>query len=748
VSIRTASGVTSATSGAPVTIPIGQSVTQTLTLTPAAGTPDNTTLSATVNVGPGVTQDVVSVLSVTPNPGTLATAGQAVDVSADIYAGVVNPRQAQVLYTVTDSNSHTIFTATPVPINLYNLPQTTTLDLGSFDTSSLSAGAYTITVTVEETSGQAIAGATRTAVLPIGEPVTGTLTINSDTITAGADTAFSTLTVTNQTQGSLAVTAEVDVPITGATLNTGSFSIAPNQIIAGANSEQLIWNLNLAAGTLQQITWSSTIANLQAGQVQTVALGGLLTFVNNGNNVQTALPALAVAGLPTEQSTGIDLNVVSAQVLALSQAATAAGEVTSNSNDQNLGQTLTTLESFINQLQTTPTNTTALSDVQFELNNVGRVLTVSEDPNQTALVSALQPLQNEANSGDVTDLLADLPTFFNNLASILTVEATEQFTISMTPTSVDLGTGQSQVFPVQLTNAGPDAVTVMLSAANVPTGVTATFAQTQVTLAVGATQTVNLTLTQTQEVNVEFTLAVTAAASVAQQTATAIVTIHAAVANVLSVPATPQQVNPGEPVEVTAQVFNTANVARNEEARLQILDSSGHVLSTLPLVPVTLVPGSGNATVDLGQVPTTGLAAGVYTVEVALLTPAGDPLPGQAAATIFSVGQTIPFSVTASPTVVPPGNSTVTTTITFANQTANPIGPASAKGKGASCTWEWTPAPTGSISATRPRWPWLKILRPSRPAASPIRRSASWKTVISPVRPRRWDCSRKPASPN
>ncbi len=616
VSLATASGVTVATNEAPVNIPIGGSVTQTLTLTPAADIPDNTSLATTVNVGPPVTQDVVSVLSVTPNPGTLVSSGGTVDVSADIYAGLLDARQAQVQYTVTDSDGHTVFTSTPVPISLGSLPLTTTLDLGSFDTTSLSAGTYTITVRAEETSGQIITGATGTAALAVGEPVTGTLTINSDTVTAGEVTAFGTLTVTNQTQTSQNVTAEVDVPTTGATLDTGSFDVAPNQIITGASSEQLIWDLNLDAGVSQQITWSSTIASLQAGQVQQVALGGTLSFANNGSSVETALPALAVAALPTEQSTTIDLQVVSAQVLALSQAASAASEITSNNNDVQLGQTLTQLQSFINQLQTAPTDATVLSDVQLELNNTSTLLRVSQDPNLTPLVTPLQTLQNDANSGNVSGLLADLPAFFNNLTSILTVEATEQFTISMTPTSVDLGTGQSQVFPVQLTNVGPDPVTVMLTAANVPTGVTATFAQTQVTLAVGATQTVNLTLTQTQEVNVVFVLAVTAAASVAQQTVTAVVTIHPAVADVVSVTANPQQVNAGVPVAVTAQLFNAANVDRDEEAQLEILSSSGTVLSTRPLVPVTLVPGAGGSTVDLGQVPTTGLADGVYSVEV------------------------------------------------------------------------------------------------------------------------------------
>jgi len=60
--------------------------------------------------------------------------------------------------TVTDSHGNTVFTSTPVPITLGGLPQASMLDLGSFNTSPLSAGAYTITFSVEEIGGQVIAG--------------------------------------------------------------------------------------------------------------------------------------------------------------------------------------------------------------------------------------------------------------------------------------------------------------------------------------------------------------------------------------------------------------------------------------------------------------------------------------------------------------------------------------------------------------------------------------------------------------
>ncbi len=668
-------------SATPITLAIGQTSNETVDLTPAANVPLNTTLQATVNVGPPVTQNDVSVLSVTPSVAN-PTAGQTVDVSADIFAGVLDPRQAEVSYTVENAQGTVVFTSTPVALSLGALATTTTVDLGTF-TAGSAAGQYTIDVVVDEVGGQAIAGATDSCTVFVGSPLNATLTVSNDTLNPdGSNSVTNALTLTSSGTDQLAVTATVVVP-NAVTVTANSFNTPPTEIVTGTSSETLTWDVELAAGGSQEITWQTTVNNLQPGQVQPVVSGATVQYTDQSVNYQITLPALTVGEVPTTQSATIPVQVVSVQVLALSQAATAASEVASDSNDVQLSQTLTALQSFVVQLQTTPTDATALSDVQFELGNVSTLLTVSDDPNLTALVAPLQTLQNDASAGNVSGLLAALPTFFNNLTNILTVEATEQFTISMTPASVDLGTGQSQVFPVQLTNTGPDPVALTLSAANVPTGVTAAFAQTQVTLAVGATQTVDLTLSQTQEVNAVFTLAVTAAASVAQQTATSVVTIHAAVADVISVTANPQQVNSGVPVAVTAQVFNAANVVRNEEAQLEILGSSGDVLSTLPLVPVTLATGAGDQSVDLGQVATTGLADGVYTVEVGLLTPGGDPLPGQAAATIFSVGQALPFSVTASPSVVPPGSSTVTTTITFDNQNANPIAPTSGSGTAA-----------------------------------------------------------------
>src|SRR5205823_11057964 len=60
--------------------------------------------------------------------------------------------------------------------------------------------------------------------------------------------------------------------------------------------------------------------------------------------------------------------------------------------------------------------------------------------------------------------------------------------------------------------------------------------------------------------------------------------------------------------------------------------------------------------------------AGVYSLRVSLRQADGTLLPGQAAQGVFMVGQPVTASITTGTAFVPLGTSTVTTTITVANQ--------------------------------------------------------------------------------
>ena len=69
---------------------------------------------------------------------------------------------------------------------------------------------------------------------------------------------------------SLPVTVTVQVPTTtGVSIVADSFNIAPTQTTTGATSETLTWTFSsLAAVPSGGITWTTSIANLAAGQAR------------------------------------------------------------------------------------------------------------------------------------------------------------------------------------------------------------------------------------------------------------------------------------------------------------------------------------------------------------------------------------------------------------------------------------------------------------------------------------------------
>jgi hypothetical protein len=99
LSFTTNTGLTlSGLTAAPITLAIGQSTTETVNLAPDADVPLNSTLQATVNVGPASLQNVVSVVNVTPS-SSFAEAGQTVTVSADVLNAVTATEQAEASFT-------------------------------------------------------------------------------------------------------------------------------------------------------------------------------------------------------------------------------------------------------------------------------------------------------------------------------------------------------------------------------------------------------------------------------------------------------------------------------------------------------------------------------------------------------------------------------------------------------------------------------------------------------------------------
>ena len=123
---------------------------------------------------------------------------------------------------------------------------------------------------------------------------------------------------------------------------------------------------------------------------------------------------------------------------------------------------------------------------------------------------------------------------------VLDVEATEQFTVALTPGEADLDLGQGEIFSVQLTDTGNDPVTLNLIAGHTAQrGCRSRSGRTPSRFRRTSRSRSPITLTQTLQSTTYFELNVTAAATVAQHTDSAMIAVRPSVADVLSVTASP-----------------------------------------------------------------------------------------------------------------------------------------------------------------------------------------------------------------
>lgn len=464
-----------------------------------------------------------------------------------------------------------------------------------------------------------------------------------------------------------AITHAVNESFPMPTVDTVTFTANPLQTTSTPGvATTTTLTLHNAGNVAETVTLTATAAaglavtgltpvSLAIGETKTVTV--TLTPAANAA-LNGALSATITARFASQSvSTNVTVLVRSVEAVAIDKAAVTAAR----GNNSQMAAILGELGHAVSQLQIAPTDVTLLARVQFLLPNLSTLL--SADPALASLTTQLAPIQAKAASADVAGMLALAPTFFTSLNDVLAIEATQQFTASLTPGVVDIEPGQSKDLTLTLVNQGSDPVVLALTAPGLPNNVSALFSHTQVTLPAGATGTETVTLSNTLASSKLVRFTVNAAASLVQHSAQAIVAVRSATADVLSVTVNPTNPAVGDSVSATSLIFNAANVARDVVAHMDILDSGGNVMSSVPNVPIHLVPGTGNRTLNLGQISTTGLTTGVYYLRVSLHAADDTPLPGQSAQAIFSVGQLISASISASPTIVPPGTSTVTTTI-------------------------------------------------------------------------------------
>ncbi len=222
----------------------------------------------------------------------------------------------------------------------------------------------------------------------------------------------------------------------------------------------------------------------------------------------------------------------SGQVAAIDQAsiaAGAAGNVQLQGVLSDLGNTLTSLESAASGA--------LFQEAQIDLGNLNELL--EADPALASFATPLQPIVTAAGNDDLDGMLSNATSLFDSITAVLTQEADESFTATLSPSQVDLQPGQGQTLTLQLTDTGSHPENLNLSMGTLPSGVTVQLGQDTVSLAAGTSTSVDVTLSQTLQSSTVFTLEVSAAATVVTRTAAAVVSIEPTVADVLSVTPSP-----------------------------------------------------------------------------------------------------------------------------------------------------------------------------------------------------------------
>jgi hypothetical protein len=142
--------------------------------------------------------------------------------------------------------------------------------------------------------------------------------------------------------------------------------------------------------------------------------------------------------------------------------------------------------------------------------------------------------------------------------------------------------------------------------------------------------------------------------------------------NVDQVTATPQFGNAGTLVTVSARVFAVVNESVSAQLQLTITNASGGGAGLFFSNVFTLSPSSTVQTITFNPIDTTNFTNGAYTLSVQ--AEFANVPQGAAATGALLIGSPLSGVLTASPSVVPPGSSTVQATLTISRDTAqNPV---------------------------------------------------------------------------
>ncbi|HUA86493.1 MAG TPA: dockerin type I domain-containing protein [Bryobacteraceae bacterium] len=397
----------------------------------------------------------------------------------------------------------------------------------------------------------------------------------------------------------------------------------------------------------------------------------------SGSPLGTELQATITGTVTNSSSTQPDEVMISvtpqaAQALSATQAAQSAGAL----GRPDIATTLSGLSGAIN---TALSSCSAASQAAVAA-YVNNLIQEMNAPYLQNFVSQLQSAATAISSASCSTLPAALTQLSNILSSLNTVlssPAAYPFNLSLLPNSSVAQPNQTSQFQVFLQNNSTTTNTYTLSLGALPSGASGSLSQMSVMLAPGASTSSNFPLVSITPTTAQsFQFAVSASInglSGSTQTAYATMNARSTFLAVNDVTATPGFTNAGVPVDVTTHIANVVNQNMSVQVSLSVINSSNTTVIGPVNQTVTLSVASLLTTVDFGQINTTGLADGTYTLAVSVINPStNQAIPGGTGSGTLLIGSPVTATLTGTPATLAPGNGVVTSTLNVATTSAGP----------------------------------------------------------------------------
>ena len=504
-----------------------------------------------------------------------------------------------------------------------------------------------------------------------------------------------TVTVTSATNPSVTASAQPTfsapaLPSLGASLDPSTLTVAPGGTVNATLDLSSIGNVAPGPVTLTATAPTGITVNGLTSPA-TVPLNGLITealsftaAANLANNTYTVtLTASYTASGGTAQQVPFDVPLV---VTGFGTCAVSAAAVASQVGKTVLATDLGALVTDINAAAGTPTNSALQSRVVSDMhliliNELTAAYFQSIVPSLTAATNAVA----SATSATLLTALGNLNTALCPLGTLLSQANLTNSTITIAPSDAlsqmggATGPGLPAVWTITLTNGAPTLQVYDLSVTGVPSGVTVQFSQPTITLGPGGSEYggVTLTLTPGATFNQPFSFNVVAtpvgATNFAVSTPGTLLVRPESI-YIDEVTATPQFANPGTSVTVTARVFAVVNEEFQTYGQLTLTDPNGNVLYPgYQSTALTLTPSTAVQTITFPAINTTSFINGVYTLSVQTDNP-GHAVSSNTAIASLLIGSPLSAVLTANPSAVTPGSSSVQVELTLnRNRVTNPV---------------------------------------------------------------------------